>query len=87
MTAQASVSEIGPRQEAQRRRGVSERLYARLKTAASVADALQAFHHFADEIDQLGKWDDAARARALAKAVGADLAALEREISELEAAR
>lgn len=71
--------------QANARRALPLRLLEALRTAATPRDAVAALklHHV--ELEQLGRFDEAARLRALTRAVEADFVLIEREAVELEA--
>lgn len=70
--------------QANARRALSLRLLGALRAAATPSDAVAALklHHV--ELEQLGRFDEAARLRALTRAVEADFVLIEREAVELE---
>lgn len=73
------------RQQAEARRQLSTRLLQALREARTPRDAIGALTSHGLELEQLGRYDEAARLRALARAVEADFAQVEREAIELQA--
>ena len=72
-------------QQAEARRKLSLRLLQALRAAGTPSEAISALTLHGRELEQLGRHDEAARLRALARAVEADFAQVERETTELQA--
>lgn len=72
-------------QQAEARHQLSLRLLQALRAASTPRDAIAALKLHSVELEQLGRHDEAARLRALARAVEADFAQIEREAVDLHA--
>ena len=72
-------------QQAEARRQLSLRLLQALRVARTPSDAISALILHGLELEQLGRHDEAARLRALARAVEGDFAQVEREAVDLQA--
>lgn len=79
------ASPVELHQQAEARRQLSLRLLQALKVASTPRDAIGALKLHTVELEQLGRHDEAARLRALARAVESDFAQVEREVVDLEA--
>jgi hypothetical protein len=79
----ASSGELEEQTEA--RRALSARLLGALRAASTPREAVAALRLHDGALEQLGRHDEAARLRALARAVDADFAEVEREVVELQA--